>query len=667
MPRTIQVEIIGDASSLERSFKRASSSGKTFEKEISQSARGAIVATGAFRSLGRSIAFAGGAFVTFAGVGAFLKDSITAAEDAGKAQRSLGQQLRVSGASLKAWRSTIDEADLRLAKFGVTSTAAEQSLTVLDRATGNIAVALKLQSVAVDIAKAKNIDLSQAALIVGKAYDGQLTSLRRLGVEIPKGATNMDALRIAGQKFAGQARANTTEMDRFHATLHDTEVIIGQALLPTVNKLLTSLSGWLDRMNRSGRLQKDVNGLVRTATGLFGDLKAIVEPLADAFKTLADNVGGVSNALRILVGVFAGFKAAKFAGELGLIGSSARTSAGEVAGLRAALGRLALVGAITIPIELLLNKNAIDKSVSGFLDKHGLPGGSNRLNPQQVIEQYGKLRATFGATTANKLLREAIREITQPFQNALNGISSAASGGSSSTGARVGGGATSTPFAGRGNPPAAAAAIKLPSSVSGSASGARLPNVSGQAFGVTRRFFGGLGLTRFGGTSFQGLAAHFNLPIQLQLEQAQAEALGNTAGVRQAITAERAAARRAIRSGKLSIDAQIEAWNFITQANSELVSQLSGFGPTGKVASSQALTSGIKFASVAARREQEARIAQLISHGGKLPVGQTVQGITVPVYLDGKKIAEVVTTHQNKQTRNRSGQTSGIHAGRQLP
>jgi hypothetical protein len=166
--------------------------------------------------------------------------------------------------------------------------------------------------------------------------------------------------------------------------------------------------------------------------------------------------------------------------------------------------------------------------------------------------------------------------------------------------------------------------------------------------------------------------AQFAVPLGLQLAQARAEAVGTPAEVQSIIRREKEAAEKAVKSGKLSLNAQIEAWNFITQANQQLTQGLNEFGPTGKVASSQALTSGIAFKNAAARRAQEARIAQLISHGGRLPAAMSVQGQTVVEFhhttvLDGAVVARSVTEHQTKAARHRAAQNSGIHAGKPLP
>jgi hypothetical protein len=378
--RKLVVELIADPRGYTAGLQTAAKQTKVFGAEMDKATRGILSGTGALHGLGRSLAFASGGFLAFEGVSRFLEDSVSAARDAGVAQRSLAAQVKAAGDSFAGNQAAITKAELSLEKFGFTSEDSAQALTVLERGTGNITKAIGLQSTAADLARAKNIDLASAANVLAKVFGGQETALRRAVPGLDKNAHGLDLIREAQQRLAGQAKAGTTEAERFHATLHDTEVIIGTALLPTLNKFLTSLGDWLQKMNESGRLQKDVNEVVKTGTGIFEGVLAVVKPLATAFQDLGKAVGGTKNEVKLLAAAFAAFKVSKLIGGLATVGSTAATSAGEVTALRGALSRLAGIGLITIPIEILLNKGAIDKSVSGFLDSHGLGflGGTNR-------------------------------------------------------------------------------------------------------------------------------------------------------------------------------------------------------------------------------------------------------------------------------------------------
>ena len=67
MARSLVVNIVGDSTSLDRALKKSQKSVDTFGRNVNRSSRGAIAASGAFSSMGRSIAFASGSFLGAAG------------------------------------------------------------------------------------------------------------------------------------------------------------------------------------------------------------------------------------------------------------------------------------------------------------------------------------------------------------------------------------------------------------------------------------------------------------------------------------------------------------------------------------------------------------------------------------------------------------------------
>src|SRR5580765_29385 len=258
MARRIGVEIVGDSTSLEKAFARSSKSASKFNRDVSKATRGAISGTGVFRTFGRSLAFASGGFLAFEGVTSFLTESIKAAREAGVANRSLAAQMKASGESFRKNRDEIEKVSLSYGKFGFQNDEVIQSLTVLERGTGNIQKAFRLQGLTADIARAKNIDLAAAATVVAKVFGGQETALRRAVPGLRKNAHGWDLIAEAQRKMAGQAAAGTTASERFAASLHNTEEIIGTALLPILNKYLNSLSKWMGDSRNQEKLQRAV-------------------------------------------------------------------------------------------------------------------------------------------------------------------------------------------------------------------------------------------------------------------------------------------------------------------------------------------------------------------------------------------------------------------------
>jgi hypothetical protein len=327
---------------------------RVLERDLGRATRGALSGSGIFNSFGRSLAFASGGFIAFHEASAFIRDSINAAQDAIVSQRQLAAQMKTSGESFAANREKVEQVAQSYAQFGFNNDQVIQSLTVLERGTGNIDKAIALQGVTADIARAKNLDLAAAAQIVAKVFGGQETALRRAVPGLEKNAHGWDLIREAQAKMAGQAAAATTPSERFAATLHDTEEIIGTALLPTLNKYLDALGSWLTRMNESGRLQKDVE---TTASALAG----VVSALSSAFDILNKITGSTKRSLEVLLAVWVAYKRVAIASaitnvatSLGLVAAEAPVAAAglEATGV-AATGAAAGVGLLAGALRAL--------------------------------------------------------------------------------------------------------------------------------------------------------------------------------------------------------------------------------------------------------------------------------------------------------------------------
>ncbi len=303
MARKLIVEIIGDSSSLEKSFKQTSAGANKFEKDIGRTVRGSVAASGAFKSLGRSIAFASGGFLAGAGITAFLKSSIEQAQQAAVAQKQLSAQFRAAGQDLGRYQSQIDKSVASLSHLaGIEDDEVKASFTLAFRATQNVTQALRLTAIGADVARARHIQLAQAVLALNKAYGGNVGALRRLGITIPKSLTGMKALEFVARRFAGQARAGTTDQERFAAALTNTKQIIGTELLPVLDKLLRNFTKFLNNPKNQKKIQQDtkktvsvVGEIAKGIAALGGETKKWVDKLHDAEKALKRINDAVSN------------------------------------------------------------------------------------------------------------------------------------------------------------------------------------------------------------------------------------------------------------------------------------------------------------------------------------------------------------------------------------
>jgi hypothetical protein len=144
------------------------------------------------------------------------------------AHQQLAQAITNTGGSYETYAKQIDEAIKHQEKFGNSSVQTQNALQQLTQATHSPTEALKLLSVTSDVAASKHEDLSQAALDVGKVYNGNTKLLKEYGVVLDKhthltknGQTATEALAgvvrgqaaAAADTFNGKLKAVTTTIE----------------------------------------------------------------------------------------------------------------------------------------------------------------------------------------------------------------------------------------------------------------------------------------------------------------------------------------------------------------------------------------------------------------------------------------------------------------------
>jgi murein DD-endopeptidase MepM/ murein hydrolase activator NlpD len=267
----------------------------------------------------------------------------------------------------------------------------------LTRVTGDAARAQNDLSIAANIARGRNIDLSAAVRLVEQAEFGRLGALRRVGIDLQPVTAAQDALRASGEKvtfqqreqakaadelatkqaaiaalqqqYAGAAEryGNTAAgaQDRFRVAVENLQESIGRLLLPVVERAARRFAGWAEELEENEQLQRDVADAARDAARLIGDV-------VDAADDAADAVGGWRNAMELLLALAVAAKLAAWTSALQkLIGTAAvggavaggtglAGAAGGAATLRTRLLALARLPALAIPILILVNGREID-------------------------------------------------------------------------------------------------------------------------------------------------------------------------------------------------------------------------------------------------------------------------------------------------------------------
>lgn len=377
MARKLIVEVVGDSSSFERSLGRATRATNTFSRDFSKAERGVLAGSGVFRSLGRTLAFASGGFLAFGGAAAFVRKTIDAAKDAQVTQQQLAQQLANNGESFADYRKQIDETALSLSELtGFDDDELKAALATILRTVPNVSKALRDTATAADLARARHISLANAATLVAKVEAGNTTLLRRQGIQVAKNATVEQALATLRAKVAGQAEAGATEQERFGAALQNSEEIIGGALLPTLNRYLGAGERWLEQMNRSGKLERDVSSAAH-------DFEEAVRVAADAVKTVDSVTGSFKNTLELLLALKIGSVVAGWAGSFAGVATQEGKASREAGLLRTRLGLLPATVAITIAVEVIFHKKQVDDAVKSIQQR--IVDAQRNFKPVQLL------------------------------------------------------------------------------------------------------------------------------------------------------------------------------------------------------------------------------------------------------------------------------------------
>ena len=256
--RSLKLALLADTKDFIQGLDKADKETKTFSSKLDnalQKGAAAFLAVGA----------AAGAMAIKIGI-----DAVKAAIEDEKAQKSLAITLKNTTKATDAQvKSVEDYIDKTARATGVADDQLRPSLDRLVRSTQDVTKAQKLQTLALDIAAGTGKDLATVSEALGKAYDGNLSALKRIGVPLDENIVktkDFDAAVIAlTQTFAGQAdaAANTFagRMARITIAIDEAKEQLGFALLPLLERfarfateqLAPALQGLVDGLTGAGR------------------------------------------------------------------------------------------------------------------------------------------------------------------------------------------------------------------------------------------------------------------------------------------------------------------------------------------------------------------------------------------------------------------------------
>ncbi len=241
-------------------FDSASKSSNLLKKDVSDFAKELGVA-----SLALGAAFVGALYACG-----------KAAADAQVQMARVDATLNTMGSSALKNRDAILKAADAAVKLGFDDEDAAESITRLYQRTNDLTKAQELSTLAMDLARAKNIDLASATDLVGQVLSGNARALKAYGIELDETKTPLQALGelhevVKGQAsnfadtFAGKMSVLSIQMNNFKET-------IGAALLEAIMPFVTQLSEWASRPDVQQKVAEIAKGV--------GEFAAVVLPVA---------------------------------------------------------------------------------------------------------------------------------------------------------------------------------------------------------------------------------------------------------------------------------------------------------------------------------------------------------------------------------------------------
>lgn len=228
--RTLKLSILADIDDLKKNLKAGDGEIQGFGSKLKEFGKKAAVA---FAVAGTAVA-------------AFASQAMKAAAEDEKGSKLLAENLKALAGATDAQVAATEKFITQTSK--ATATADDQlrpALGRLVRSTENVEEAQDLLNLALDISAATGKDVETVANALGKAFDGNTTSLGKLGIGLDATKlknqdvdTTMAELSATYGDFAENA-ANTTEGKFASIKIAQDEIVesIGTALLPAVGEL----------------------------------------------------------------------------------------------------------------------------------------------------------------------------------------------------------------------------------------------------------------------------------------------------------------------------------------------------------------------------------------------------------------------------------------------
>lgn len=287
---TLKLTVIADPSKFRAGMAAASKDLKKFQYTADKAGQAMKKAMGA-AGLGLGVAQLAG----------YLKQAGRAAAEDAVSQRQLAIALKNTvGANSAAISGAEDFIQKTSQQVAILDDDLRPALAKAVRFTGSLKKGQDLLNLALDVSagSGKNLDTTMTAL--GKAYNGNVAGLKRLGVNI-KDAKNFQQELAKSFKGSAAAAAATNPYQQLSVTLDNMKETIGSALLPAIQEFaayLNSTDGQRTLKQLITILQQIGKGFVAVASFVVRNI-ALIKSLVAAFIFVKLAIGGITLAMKL--------------------------------------------------------------------------------------------------------------------------------------------------------------------------------------------------------------------------------------------------------------------------------------------------------------------------------------------------------------------------------
>jgi hypothetical protein len=314
MAKTLTVYLAADLKKFNSGMDQAGKKVNGFSGSLKNKLGPALIAAGA----------AAGAFAL-----KLAKDGVQAAIEDEKAVAQLANTL--TNLNLAHDTQAVEDYIYQLERaYGVADTELRPAYERLVRSTQDTEEANRALQIAMDVAAGTGQSLKTVTDSLGRAFDGQTSTLARLGTGIDKTtlatASMDDILNQLSANFSGaaDAAANTFEgrMDRLKTATDNLAEAFGAGLLDSLNDATEGTQNAVDAM-------EDLEPLLKSVGKAVGDNVADIAYLAGVMTDLADGADNVAKNLGPLEYAWDSFVSNLGTGTIGLAADAIRELRGE--------------------------------------------------------------------------------------------------------------------------------------------------------------------------------------------------------------------------------------------------------------------------------------------------------------------------------------------------